>query len=160
MTPAERTAKIASYGRAAEELTAALKEFPRHMWKYRPGPERWSIHEIIIHLAEAEANSFIRARVFLAEPGKTVMAYNQEKWAKFLNYHDQDPDLALDVFKYLRKSTHAMLQSAPENVWERTIVHPEAGIMTFDSWLTIYEHHTPAHIEQMRRNHEAWKQKK
>jgi hypothetical protein len=160
MTSAERLAKIESYGRAPEDLAAALKEFPREMWKYKPAPDRWSIHEIIIHLADSEANSFIRGRVFLAEPGKTIMAYDQDKWTRELDYHSQDTDLALDLFRCLRKSTYLILHNQPMSVWERTIVHPEAGLMTMDKWLEIYEHHIPGHINQMRNNFEAWKKSK
>jgi uncharacterized damage-inducible protein DinB len=159
-TTTDRPAKIESYGRAYEQLAAALAEFPKEMWKFKPSPERWSIHEIIIHLADSEANSFVRARVFLAEPGKTIMAYDQEKWAKFMNYHDQDADTALDLFRALRKSTYELIRKAPADACERSIVHPEAGLMTMDRWLDIYEHHIPGHIDQMRKNFEAWKQRK
>ncbi len=160
MTSAQRAAKIESYGRAPEELAVALKELPRDMWKYKPAPDRWSIHEIIIHLADSEANSFIRGRVFLTEPGKTIMAYDQDKWARELNYHAQDTELALDLFRCLRKSTYNLLRTAPVSVWDRTIVHSESGLMTMDRWLEIYEHHTHGHISQMRKNYEAWEKRK
>lgn len=158
-TPASRQEKIESFGRAHELLTNALSEFPKEMWKFKPAPERWSIHEIIIHLADAEANTFVRARVFLAEPGKTIMAYDQDKWARFMNYHDQDIDIALDLFRALRKSTYELIRRAPAAAWERSIVHPEVGVMTMDRWLDIYEHHIPGHIDQMRNNYEAWRRK-
>ncbi len=159
-TTADRPAKIELYGRAFEQLAAALNEFPKEMWKFKPSPERWSIHEIIIHLADSEANSFVRARVFLAEPGKTIMAYDQDKWTKFMNYHEQDADTALELFRALRKSTYELIRKAPVDAWDRSIVHPEAGLMTMDRWLDIYEHHIPDHINQMRNNFEAWKQRK
>lgn len=60
MAPSERHSKIIAYGQAYELLSAALKQFPREMWQYKPGPERWSIHEIMVHLADSEANSYIR----------------------------------------------------------------------------------------------------
>lgn len=156
MTHTERLARIESYGHAPENLASALKEFPRDMWKYKPAPDRWSIHEIIIHLGDSEANSFIRGRVFLAEPGKTIMAYDQDKWTRELDYHSQDTDLALDLFRCLRKSTWLILRNQPVSVWKRTIVHPEIGLVTMDKWLEIYDNHTPGHINQMRKNFEAW----
>ncbi len=159
-TFANRTDKIESYGRAHELLVAALREFPKEMWQYKPSPDRWSIHEIIIHLADSEANSFVRARVFLAEPGNTIYAYDQDKWARFMHYHNLSTDTALDLFRALRKSTYELIKNLPDPVWERAIVHPEAGIMTMSRWLDIYEHHTHGHIEQMRQNYENWKQRK
>ena len=160
MTQTERLARIESYGRAYDQLTVALNEFPREMWQYKPSPDRWSIHEIIIHLADSEANSFIRARVFLAEPGKTIMAYDQDKWTREMNYHSLDTDAALDLFRALRKSTYLLLQNQPVSVWERQIVHPEIGLITMDQWLEIYDDHVPGHINQMRKNFKTWKSSK
>ena len=159
-TFANRTDKIESYSRAHELLVAALKEFPKEMWQYKPSPDRWSIHEIVIHLADSEANSFVRARVFLSEPGNTIYAYDQDKWARFMHYHNLSTETALDLFRALRKSTYELIKNLPDPVWERTIVHPEAGIMSMSRWLDIYEHHTHGHIEQMRQNCEIWKQRK
>jgi len=39
------------------------------MWQYRPAPDRWTIHEIVVHIADSEANSYIRCRRCLAEKG-------------------------------------------------------------------------------------------
>lgn len=159
-TISDRTTKIESYGRAHDSLVAALKDFPKEMWQFKPATDRWSIHEIIIHLADSEANSFVRARVFLAEPGNTIYAYEQDKWARFMQYHTLSTDTALDLFRALRKSTYELIRSQPDSVWERTIVHPEAGIITMSRWLDIYEHHTHGHIDQMRKNYEFWKSRK
>ena len=84
---------------AYEKLIAALPHFPREMWQYRPAPDRWTIHEIIVHIADSEANSYVRCRRFIAEPGSTVMAYDEMAWAQRLNYHAQSPEAALELFK-------------------------------------------------------------
>ena len=82
----QRLQKIESYGAAYKKLVEALKQFPHEMWQFRPTPERWTIHEIIVHIADSEANSYVRCRRFIAEPGKEVMGYDEEGWAKRLNY--------------------------------------------------------------------------
>ena len=60
MTPAERHAKIAAYGEAYDLLAGALTKFPKEMWQYKPGPDRWSIHEILVHITDSEASIPIR----------------------------------------------------------------------------------------------------
>ena len=115
MTPEERQEKIALYGRAHALLTTALKEFPREMWQFRPTPDRWTIHEIVIHIADSEANSFARGRKFIAEPGATVMAYDESQWAKALRYHAQSPEDALELFKWLRLTSDQLIRSLPDN---------------------------------------------
>lgn len=156
MTHEERLALIERYGQAYQKLVDALKRFPRDMWHFKPAPSRWSIHEIIIHLADSEANSFIRARCFIAEPGKTVMAYDQDKWASDLRYDLQDTEGALELVKWLREMTYRIIKVIPESYWGRTVNHPENGVMTFDQWLKIYEDHVPLHISQMQKNYDLW----
>jgi hypothetical protein len=58
----ERLQKIESYGAAYDKLIAALPQFPRAMWQYRATPDGWTIHEIIVHIADSEANSYARCR--------------------------------------------------------------------------------------------------
>ena len=156
MTPEQRQRKIESYGNAHAVLVEALKEFPREMWQFRPAPGEWSIHELIVHLADSEANSFVRCRVFIAEPGKTVMAYDENQWARALKYQEQNTDDALELFKSLRRSSYMLIKSLPESAWSHTIEHPENGTMNFEDWLDTYDRHVPDHVAQMRGNYEAW----
>ncbi len=157
MTPQERKSKIRSYGNAYTELTRALRKFPKRMWKYKPAPDRWSIHEIIVHLADSEANSFIRCRRFIAEPGKQVLGYDESGWSRALDYHKRDTETALELFKLLRKSSYELIKTLPATVWSNTVEHSERGTMNFEQWLETYEKHTHSHISQMTKNFEAWK---
>jgi hypothetical protein len=157
MTHTERQAIISSYGEAYASLTEAIKKYPKEMWQWRPAPEKWSIHEIIIHIADSEANSYIRCRRFIAEPGSGVYGYDENKWAKALHYHDQSIEEALELFRILRHSTYLLIKDLPESVWQTaTVDHSENGIMTFDQWLQVYEEHIPVHIRQMERTYQAW----
>lgn len=156
MNPEERRKKIASYGSAYERLVSALDRFPPEMWQFRPAPERWTIHEIIIHIADSEANSYIRCRRFLAEPGSTVLGYDEAGWARQLRYHDQNPGDALELFKWLRRKSYTLIKDLPEAVWSNTVYHTENGVITLDDWLNTYEHHIPEHVEQMQANYDAW----
>ena len=113
MTTEERSKKIESYGTAHQRLSAALERFPRAMWQFRPTPDRWTIHEIIVHVADSEANSYIRCRRFLAEPGSAVLGYDESKWARALRYHDQNADDALALFKWLRHNSYMLIKDLP-----------------------------------------------
>ncbi|HKZ87254.1 MAG TPA: DinB family protein [Anaerolineae bacterium] len=156
MTQAERLRKIESYGKAHAELVEALRQFPREMSTFKPSPDRWSIHEIVIHIADSEANSYVRCRRFVAEPGESVMAYDEMRWADTLRYHDQFTDEAVELFKWLRLRSYRLIMSLPEAVWSNTVFHPENGVMTMDDWLDVYERHVREHIEQMRANYANW----
>jgi uncharacterized damage-inducible protein DinB len=157
MTHDERRQLIASYGQAYDLLVAALEQFPREMWQFEPAPDRWSIHAIAVHIADSEANSYVRCRRAIAEPGSTVLGYDEMQWRRALNYHDQSVEDALQLFKWLRHTTYTLIQSLPEPVWSHTINHTENGVMTLDDWLAVYAAHVPDHIAQMQQNYAEWK---
>ena len=157
MNTEERQHKLAIYGDAYDQLMDALEKFPEAMWDFKPGPERWSIREIILHITDSEANSYIRCRRAIAEPGATVMAYDEDQWARGLGYADQDPQAALALFKHLRGMTYDLVKRLPDAVWANTIDHPENGVMTLDDWLGVYANHVPEHIAQIQATHDAWR---
>lgn len=152
----ERAAKIESYGRGYEQLVEAIAWFPREMWQFRPSPDRWTIHEIIIHITDSEANSYARCRRLIAEPGESVMAYDEMQWARALDYHAQSTEDAIELFKWLRRSSYDLIKNQPEPVWEQTIYHPESGTMSMDDWLDTYERHVGEHVEQMYNVYHQW----
>ena len=158
MNSEERSKKIEIYGGAVAVLEVTLEGIPRSAWKYRPKPGEWSIHEIVIHLADSETNAALRARRLVAEPGQPVMAYDQDVWARELNYHDQDPDEALKLVKYARLTTYQWLKTLPDKVFKNSVVHPEFDEpYTFEMWLNIYAAHIPDHVKQIKNNYVFWK---
>jgi len=158
MSNPERQKLIESYGQAHEMLEAALKRFPKETWQHRPSPDRWTIQEIIIHITDSEANSFVRCRRFIAEPGEALMAYDENQWAKALNYPGQSTEVSLELFRWLRKTSYDLIKTIPEDVWSHEAFHPESGEMTLDDWLDTYERHVRDHISQMEENYLHWKE--
>lgn len=158
MDKQERDEKIELYGRGVDLLTETLKDIPREMWKFKPAPSEWSVHEILVHLADSETNAALRARKLIVEPGGTIMGYDQDKWAVELNYHNQSWEDALETVRLVRKTTYALLKRQPDEVFTHTIKHPEYDDpYTFEKWLNIYSGHIPGHIEQIRNNYKIWR---
>ena len=156
MTPIQRARKIESYGNAYAELTEALVQFPSDMWRFRDEHGCWSIHEHIVHIADSEANSYIRCRRLIAEPGESLMAYDENRWAAELDYHSRSAEDAIQLFRFLRQQNYVLIKSLPESAWSNTAYHPENGSMTLDDWLDIYERHITDHVGYMRENYAAW----
>jgi hypothetical protein len=153
--------KLELYGRGYDLLTAALAEVPADAWKFRPAPGEWSVHEIIIHLADSETNAALRARKLAVEPGGTLMGYDQDLWAKGLDYHAQNADDALQLVKLARQTTYRLLKTLPDEVFSHSVVHPEySEPYTFGKWLSLYSAHIPGHIEQIKNNARLWRERK
>ncbi|MCB9113211.1 MAG: DinB family protein [Anaerolineales bacterium] len=158
MDTSERNEKIELYGRGFELLKAALAEVPAEAMKFKPEPKEWSVHEIIIHIADSETNAALRARKLIVEPGGMLMGYDQDKWANELNYHEQNIEDALDATRLARKTTYELLKHQPEEVFSHSIIHPEyTDPYTFDQWVNIYSAHIPGHIEQIQNNIKIWR---
>lgn len=160
MNTQERNEKIELYGRGVELLEQALQDIPREMWQFKPAPTEWSVHEILVHLADSETNAALRARKLIAEPGGAIMAYDQDGWAVTLDYHGQSWEDALETVRLVRRTTHALLKRQPGEVFTHTIQHPEyEEAYTFEKWINIYSGHIPGHIEQIRNNYRIWKER-
>ena len=161
MEAKERSEKIERYGRGFNLLIEALAEVPEEALKFKPSAADWSVHEIIIHIADSETNAALRARKLIVEPGGALMAYDQDKWANTLNYHEHNLEDALEATRIARKTTYELLKRLPDDVFGHSIFHPEyADPYTFEKWLNIYAGHIPGHIEQIKNNVTLWKAQK
>jgi hypothetical protein len=151
-----RRQQLESFGRAPALLSAALRQFPKKMWLHKPSPDRWSIHEIILHLADSEASAYIRCRRFIAEPESPILNFDPARWAGTLGYFHQSTREALEIIRRLRKATHQLLVALPESVWDQTVSHPTDGRVSLADWIEIQERHIPHHIDQMKQNYDTW----
>ncbi|HEV2489431.1 MAG TPA: DinB family protein [Candidatus Acidoferrales bacterium] len=153
-----RAKGLEAFGRGPAILAEALRKCPRKMWLYRPAQNLWSIHEIILHLADSEAEGYIRCRQFIAEPGSAAQVYDAATWASSLGYFHQSTKEALGLITRLRRMTHRILLYIPEPVWSHSVRHPKKGALTLDEWLEIQARHIPHHVEQIQQSHVAWAQ--
>jgi hypothetical protein len=160
MNSTERNGKIEEYGRGYDLLAAAIAGIPREAWSFRPAANEWSVHEIIVHMGDSESMAALRLRKLVVEPGTTLMAYEESKWAGALNYKDQSAEDSLQIIKLARQTTYRLLKSLPASVFDHSVTHPEMSEpYTFDIWLGIYARHIPDHLDQIRRAYDAFKKK-
>jgi DinB superfamily len=148
--------QLESYAGAPALLFAALRRFPAKMWFFKPSEEGWSIHEIILHLADSEVCAYEVCRRFIAEPDSQIVAFDVVQWARCLGYFHQSAREALEIIRGLRSLTYQMLVMLPEPVWKQTVEHPRYGRLNLAQWLAIEERHLPHHLEQMKKNYEKW----
>jgi hypothetical protein len=160
MTPAERDALIARYAAGPTLLRQALAEVPAAALQWRPGPGKWSAHEVIVHCADSEANAHMRIRYLLAEPNPVIIGYDQDTWAKAFDYHAHPIDLALATVDAVRANTVPLLRRLSEADWKKMGTHTESGSFGVERWLEVYAEHLDVHARQLRRNVAAWNERK
>jgi hypothetical protein len=151
MTPLERSQLILKYKEGYDEISKSLDGFPEQQLTARPIPNKWSAREIIHHLADSETVSGIRLKRLLVEDHPLIQGYDQEAFAKSLNYNDRDIGPALDAFRSARANTAQLLDSMTDEDWKREGTHSETGSYTAEDWLTIYADHAHNHAAQILR---------
>ena len=159
LTATERTALIERYVRGPALLKAALKKVPAEAMQWRPAPGKWSAHEVIVHCADSETNAVARIRFLLAEEQAVIQGYDQDRWARELDYHALPVETALATVAAVRANTVPLLRRMSERDWQRAGTHTESGRYAAEDWLKIYAEHLEIHTRQLERNLAAWKAK-
>jgi hypothetical protein len=117
--------------------------------KRRLSPERWSIAEIAAHLADAEVVAAFRIRKIVSEPGCALAAFDQDAWAKNLNYEERDTAQSVEDFGRLRDMNLALLRKLTADEWERHGIHAERGKETLRRVVELYAGHDINHLRQI-----------
>jgi len=154
---AERAALIEQYAMGPARLRDALAAVPAPALKWRPAPGEWSAHEIVCHSADSETNAYARIRRLLAEPDPWIQGYDQDAWARALDYHAQPLEPALAVVETIRAATAALLRAVGDEAWARAGRHSESGRYTAEDWLRIYAEHLEGHARQIESNVARWR---
>jgi hypothetical protein len=157
MKPEEREALIAQYARGPERVREALARVPEEVLQWRPGPGKWSVHEVVVHCADSETNAALRIRYLLAEKEPLIVGYDQDAWARLFDYHAQSLEESLAATAAARGRTVPLLRAMSEADWKKQGRHTESGPYTPEDWLRIYAAHLEGHARQIKRNLEAWK---
>ena len=155
-TKDEREDLIRRYEAGPARLKAALAKVPTEARKWRPGKGKWSVHEVVCHCGDSEANGALRIRYLVAEKDPLIVGYDQARWAEVFEYHDAPIEPALATVEAVRANTAALLKRLPEQAWSVAGRHTESGSYTAEDWLGIYAEHLEKHSGQIERNLAAW----
>ena len=123
-------------------------------------PGKWSIRQIMAHLADCELVFAHRFRQVLAEDNPTLIAFDQDAWAGNLDYAHRKPRASLESFRRLRAENYELLKDRPETAFVRAGTHTENGAVTLRSMLEGSAGHTESHARQVQTIRESYKQAK
>jgi hypothetical protein len=154
MDQQERDALIGRYRSGYTAIAEALVKITPEELDARPGPGKWTVREIVHHLADSETTAGIRIRRLLAEDRPEITGYDQDEFARRLHY-DRPHETSLQLFKVVRESTAELLERMSPSDWLREGTHSESGRYTPETWLTIYAAHAHKHANQIRAARDA-----
>ena len=125
----------------------------------RPQPGKWSIAEIIRHLAETEMVMCCRARWIAFEDNSTLVPFDQDKWASGWAREKESAPESLERLRVLRRSQIKMFKSVPRKDFKRTGYHPERGVVSLREQLETLAGHDLNHLGQIERLAAPFKRK-
>src|SRR5690349_13807992 len=142
----EPLAVLAATAGAIERLiggvsSAALRE--------RPAPGKWSVSDIVAHLADGEIVGAFRIRLILGSPGTPILAFDQDRWAVAGHYDRRDPHRSLEQFRVVREGNLALLASLDPEQWTEYGMHSERGQETIEHIVRLFAGHDLNHLKQI-----------
>lgn len=123
-------------------------------------PGKWSIRQIVAHLADTELVYAHRMRQMVAEENPTLIAFDQEAWTKNLNYARRKPKQSLESFRRMRAENYELLKELPEGAYARAGNHSERGPVTLGSQVEVLAEHAESHVRQMQGIRDEYKKVK
>jgi hypothetical protein len=135
----------------AARLKKSIQGLTPKQLKWRSEPAKWSISEIVAHLADAEIVASWRMRSVIGENGITIQPFDQDSWASVFEYRGRDARRSLEVFRILRENNLAMLKEIPRETWNNYGMHLERGKETIAHLTRMFAGHDTNHVLQIER---------
>jgi uncharacterized damage-inducible protein DinB len=136
--------------RTPRKLEKAIKHLSKKQMRKKPASDKWSIAEIIAHLADTEVVASWRMRLVLGNNGTSIQGFDQDVWATTFRYEDQDPTESLRTFRVLRQGNLSLLKRVPRKLWQNHGMHSERGKETIGHIVQLYAGHDLNHLQQVK----------
>lgn len=118
--------------------------------QFRLAPGKWSITEIVAHLADDELVGAYRIRMILSAPGTDIQAFDQAEWAVKGKYEQIPIEDSLALFTRLRYANLQLLGLLEPHQWDYFGIHAERGKESIRDIALYYAGHDINHLQQIR----------
>jgi uncharacterized damage-inducible protein DinB len=153
--PTQSSHFIEHYARGGEALSMAIRGLTEEdLLQPAPAPTttnpdvgKWSIQQVVLHLADSELVFADRIKRVIAEDKPTLLAFDETKWEQSLAYDAQSAADAAKLVELTRKQLGKVLSTLDANVFDRTGIHSENGPMSLKSIIEKANWHLEHHLK-------------
>jgi len=138
---------IEAYVAGPAKLRRAVEGLTREELTARPGPGKWSIHEVVVHIVDSDAISIDRMKRILSEDNPSLLYADETAYVERLYTHDQDLEDALKLLEIGRRQWARVLRKLPDAAFERKGQHNRSGEVTLGKMVGTYVKHIDDHLE-------------
>ncbi len=152
MTEQELRAKLNAAEKGPTTIAAAVSGLSDKTLRYKPAANKWSILEILAHLADVEIIYGYRMRQIIADKNPAIAPIDQDAWADNLGYMETSaPELVAQI-ALLRRANLRVLRRLKPADFEKSALHPEMDHpFTLGELFERMVNHDPNHLEQIER---------
>ena len=135
-----------------EQVARAVMALPAKVLQYKPAPDKWSVQEILAHLADSELVYGYRMRQAIADKEPTFAPIDQDAWAANLGYMEPTPPELIALYSLLRRANLRVLRRLKPADLEKGGFHPERNRkVTIAEMVESIARHGANHLEQIER---------
>lgn len=129
-------------------LRGLMTELSEEDARWKPAPERFSVAEVLAHLAHSEGHCYrMRLDRFMAE---TRPEFESDDAQMYLDlYRGADPKESFNQFEAQRKTNIEFLRGLPDGAGDHVALHREFGEITLAQMLNEWALHDLGHIRQV-----------
>lgn len=140
---------VSAMAEAPDRLRRLVRGLTEKQLATRPAPGKWSIREIVAHLADGEVVLGSRYRFIAAMDRPPLPGYDQDAFVANLGIARTATADLLDDFAMARALNIGLLERVGEAAWERVGLHAERGEESLGSLVTMYAGHDRIHLSQI-----------
>jgi uncharacterized damage-inducible protein DinB len=111
---------------------------------YRDGG--WTVRQVVHHVPDSHMNAYTRVKLALTEEQPTIKPYDEAAWAKLNDVRDTPIETSLLLLETLHQRWDTILRAMTDADFERTLLHPDMGVMTLDALIAMYAWHGRHHV--------------
>lgn len=145
-----RYAQLAEWNSAMTEFVMIYRNIPAEK-RTQPIAGGWSARQIVQHLLETEILFSTRMRAAITNPGGAILPFDPDRYEAGIPNDQVPEDLLLDALAALRSVNLSVLRALPDDAWEQTVQHPEAGPQTLDRIVEVFGNHVTEHLDDMKK---------
>ena len=142
----DQAALLDAYLGGPDRLRSAVAGLSREQMISRPITGRWSVLEVVCHLADTEANIAHRIKRVLSEERPVFDRVKPDLMLAALAYHDREVEEELGIFDLTRRQIGRILRASPPEAWERTGVVGDRGDRTVGQMIHGAVEHLAHHL--------------
>lgn len=134
---------------APQALRKLLRGLTEKQLSRRPAPGKWSIKEIVAHLADGEVILGSRYRLVAAHEKPAIAAYDQDLFVERLGVDAASAEELVADFEMARAVNLGLLVRLPDEAFARVGIHSERGEESLGTMVAMYAGHDRVHLDQI-----------